>query len=217
MAARIQEPLAILFDLDGTLIDTLPLHLSAERRALADYGVEIDASDHPQTFGSGILPGMAMLADHYGIHDLQAFTDHYLSLWNAEIDENLAPTLGAIEFLNSAANSKARAALVTSGEQVYAEHVIEKLGIAGLFDAVVTSDVVSRPKPAPEAYLLACELLHVAPGRAIGFEDSASGFRSLAAAGIEAVAIGHTRGDCPDGCSAHAHHMDFTSVVLTEL
>jgi HAD superfamily hydrolase (TIGR01509 family) len=206
----------MLFDLDGTLIDTLPLHLSAERRALADYGIENFSTDHPQTFGAGILPGMALLAEHYGINDLQAFTDHYLSLWNAEVKENLSPTPGAVDFLIGASKTGIKIALVTSGEQPYADQVMAKLGITALFDAVVTFEAVARPKPAPDAYLLACKRLQVAPERAIGFEDSASGFNSLTAAGIEFVAIGHANGDCPAGCDARTHHLDFTTVRLDE-
>ena len=107
-------------------------------------------------------------------------------------------------------------ALVTSGDQPYADQVLAMLGITELFDAVVTFEAVALPKPAPDAYLLACERLQVAPAQAVGFEDSASGFKSLSAAKIESVAIGHAYGQCPSECAAHAHHLDFTTVRLSD-
>jgi beta-phosphoglucomutase-like phosphatase (HAD superfamily) len=91
-----------------------------------------------------------------------------------------------------------------------------ELGISALFDAIVTFEAVAHPKPTPDAYLLACERLSVAPAQAVGFEDSASGFKSLTTAGIESVAIGHELADCPAGCAARSHHMDFTTIRLDE-
>jgi len=210
-------PEAMLFDLDGTLIDTLPLHLAAERRALADYGIEKIADDHPQTFGAGILPGMAMLAEHYDIDDLQAFTAHYLALWNAEVDKNLSPTPGAVEFPTAVAASETKIALVTSGDRPYADQVMANLGITALFNVVVTFQAVANPKPAPDAYQLACEQLDIAPEQTIAFEDSASGFNSLAAAGIESIAIGHEPVDRPAECASLSHHKDFTTLRINEL
>ena len=58
---------AVCFDLDGTLIDSEPLHLRAELEMLRSLGVEKRAADHPRTFGMGIMPGMAAVSDHYWI------------------------------------------------------------------------------------------------------------------------------------------------------
>ena len=96
MTTRLYD--AACFDLDGTLIDTEPLHLDAERRALQTLGVEQLAGDHPKTFGMGILPGMALLSEVYGLGGQQKVLDVYLPLWDRLLETELELMPGAPTF-----------------------------------------------------------------------------------------------------------------------
>jgi len=72
---------AAFFDLDGTLIDTGPPHLEAERATVQSFGFDDLAEDHPVTFGQGVKPGAQMVADHYGLPDAEAVLNEYLNQW----------------------------------------------------------------------------------------------------------------------------------------
>ena len=86
---------AACFDLDGTLVDTGPLHVKAEHRALAVLGIPEPAVDHPITFGAGISQGMQMLADHYDLESADRVLEAYLPAWEWLYENSLALLPGA--------------------------------------------------------------------------------------------------------------------------
>lgn len=180
---------AACFDLDGTLIDTGPLHLAAEKRALETLGVSELAPDHPLTFGTGILPGMQMLADHYGFESAETVFKAYLPAWESSFEHGLQAMPGADVALHRIHAAGIPLALVTSGEQEYVEKVLNQFGWNDLFSRRVTLESVDNLKPHPEPYLLAAELLGLEPADCAGFEDSASGMRSLHATGFFSVLV----------------------------
>lgn len=180
---------AACFDLDGTLIDTGPLHAEAERLALASLGVPELAPDHPVTFGAGVMPGMQMLADHYGLPSAQHVLDAYLPAWTSVFKSGLVPMPGADEVLRLLAAAAVPLALVTSGESEYVDTVLARFGWNSLFTHRVTLESVKRLKPDPEPYLLAAQMLGVEPRSCAGFEDSASGLKALKAAGAYSIIV----------------------------
>ena len=180
---------AALFDLDGTLVDTEPLHLHAERAALASLGVSELAADHPRTFGAGIMPGMRMLAERYGIASGEVVLEAYLPQWEAMFPGELRAMPGADDLLRMLCEAGVPCALVTSGELEYVSAVLARFGWQGAFRHVVTLESVSNLKPHPEPYLKAAAMLALAPAECAGFEDSGPGVQSLKAAGVYAVAV----------------------------
>jgi HAD superfamily hydrolase (TIGR01509 family) len=180
---------AALFDLDGTLVDTEPLHLRAEREALASLGVTDLAADHPRTFGAGIAPGMRMLAERYGFASGDVVFEAYVPKWEALFRTELRPTPGASEALAMLREAGVACALVTSGEREYVDLVMARFGWGEMFSAVVTLESVTRLKPDPEPYLKALAALRLPASASVGFEDSASGMRALKAAGVYAVGV----------------------------
>ena len=180
---------AACFDLDGTLVDTGPLHVRAEHAALAALGIPEPVEDHPATFGHGIMPGMQMLADHYGIQSAQQVFDAYLPAWDALFSDGIAAKPGAYEVLRRFSSMGIPLALVTSGEREYVDKVLARFGWGDLFAHIVTLESVDRLKPDPEPYLLAARLLELRPNQCAGFEDSPSGLASLKAADVFAVYI----------------------------
>ena len=177
------------FDLDGTLVDTAPLHVRAEREALSYLGVGDLSSDHPDTFGMGLEPGTEALARQYGLRSAQDVMDVYLPLWEEQLRLNLALMPGARSVLATLKAAGVPTALVTSGEKSYANDVFHRLELAEYFSAVVTWEDVANPKPHPEPYLLAAERLNIAPELCVGFEDSRAGLIALKAAGMRAFLV----------------------------
>jgi HAD superfamily hydrolase (TIGR01509 family) len=181
--------MAALFDLDGTLIDTEPLHLRAERAALARLGVQELAPDHPRTFGAGIMPGMRMLAERYGFADGEEVFAAYLPQWEAMFPDELRLMPGADAVLRRLDDHSVPCALVTSGEAAYVQDVLARFGWENMFRAVISLESVSKLKPDPEPYLKAAAALGLKASECAGFEDSSPGVRSLKAAGAYAVAV----------------------------
>lgn len=180
---------AACFDLDGTLVDSGPLHARAELLALAMLGIPEHAQNHPVTFGTGVIPGAQIIADHYGFPSAQHVLDAYIPAWESVFESGLQPMPGADATLRLLHDAAVPLALVTSGENEYVDKVTARFGWDGLFAHRVTLESVSNLKPDPEPYLLAAKLLGCEPQECAGFEDSASGLSSLKAAGLYSIFV----------------------------
>jgi len=192
---------AACFDLDGTLVDTEPIHNEAERQMLLHFGVEI-TPDHPRNFG--VIPerGMIVVADFYGLGDPQQLLDIYVPLWDRLLEERLTMMPGAETLLARLGDASVPLALVTSGDRQYADLVLGMIGMADLFAFTLTGDDVSERKPSPEPYLLAADRFGLPPGEVVVFEDSAVGVASAVAAGMFCVAVNADVHNRPDLAAA---------------
>jgi len=179
---------AACFDLDGTLIDTEPIHLKAESDCLASLG--IDACDilRPRTFGLGIEPGMKLLADAFGL-DYNVILKTYMPLWEEGLLSDLRLLPGADLVLSWLGDHNIPIALVTSSDTAYVSLVESVVNLKQIFRVKITSDNVQQLKPDPTAYLEAVKKLGVNPEDCIGFEDSGAGITALNKAGLFSVAI----------------------------
>lgn len=192
---------AACFDLDGTLIDTEPIHVQAEMSCLVSMGIDVGLIQHERTFGKGIEAGMRSLAESYGL-DFGLVLGTYMPLWESGLRDDLTALPGSGDVLSWLNEREIPTALVTSGDTAYVELVGSVLGLVEAFDTVVTSDDVENLKPAPDAYLKAADGLATAPDRCIGFEDSGSGVVALNQAGMRSVAVHLDHGSRPELGSA---------------
>ena len=191
-------------------MDTGPLHARAEQAALAALGIPELAGDHPKTFGHGIMRGMQMLAEHYGLPSGQHVFDAYLPAWEALFAEGIAAKPGADDVLRQLHAMTVPLALVTSGEREYVDKVLARFGWHSLFKHTVTLESVHNLKPDPEPYLMAANLLELDPKFCAGFEDSASGLASVHAAEMFSVYVGESiapAGLVPDMALASLVHL----------
>ena len=200
---------AIIFDFDGVLVDSEPLHEWSIREAVAPRGWSFT---HAQ-FVDGIV----------GRGDERAFAT--IARWNnAEISETLAvqlletkralmaegiasgrftPQPGAVETVHAAASLGPLAVCSGSRASVVLP-ILRAIGLADAFARVVTADDVTRPKPAPDGYILTAARLSVAPSDCLAIEDTPAGVRSARDAGMRVVAVCHT---CPAPSLADAHEV----------
>ena len=191
---------AILFDLDGTLIDTESIALVTGMAAFAAHGHEVDEAfmhglvgkDDPTAAGiiRAALPGL----------DLHAVNLHWRKGFNDGVDSGLALKPGALDLLPAL---NAPLAIVTSTGRAVAHRKLGIAGIAQAFTHVVTLDDVRAPKPDPEPYLLAATLFGVAPARCLVFEDSEIGAESAHRAGCVVVQVP----DIAPTVGRWAHHL----------
>ena len=179
---------AVCFDLDGTLVDSEPLHVKAEREMLVALGISELSNAHPRTFGMDLQPGMTAIAELYGI-DEDAVLCTYEKEWNRLVETDLALMPGADQALRRFRDAGIPTALVTSADAAYAQRMTSKFDLSRFFRCIVTADDVDRLKPAPEPYLTAAQRLGAQPERTVAFEDSEAGVKSVVQAGMYCIAV----------------------------
>ena len=212
------SPKAFLFDLDGTLADTDPLHFEAYRDVFKDLGVTIDRGIYTKRMSGRHNPDL--LADFFPEHSAQR-NERIADAKEArfrELATTFAPLPGAAEFLERAAESGARLALVTNAPRPNAEHMLRLLGFDTRFETVVVAGELARPKPDPLPYLHALQHLNVVAENAVAFEDSLSGVRSAVAAGLYTVGLTTSeKGERLREVGAALTAADFTEPSVLEL
>jgi HAD superfamily hydrolase (TIGR01509 family) len=182
------RPAAVLWDMDGTLVNTEPYWIAAETDLVHEYGSSWTHEDALQLVGSGLwhsarilqAKGVALTEDEI----IDRLTDRVLEQL---VELGIPWRPGALELLTELREQGIPTALVTMSVSRMAHHVADRLGFVG-FDAVVSGDDVTHSKPHPEPYLRGAELLGVAASDCLVIEDSEPGVASGAAAG--AVVIG---------------------------
>ena len=177
---------ALLFDLDGTLIDTETLAMTTGMAAFAAMGHPVDRAFMSRLVGVDLPTAAGIIGAALPGLDQTGLQAHWHRAFSAGIDAGLPLKPGALELLSARLRPMA---LVTSSEQAEALHKLRVTGLMAHFDTVVTLADVARPKPAPEPYLLAAERLGVPPARCLVFEDSEAGAEAAHRAGCTVVQI----------------------------
>jgi HAD superfamily hydrolase (TIGR01509 family) len=182
-------PAAVLWDMDGTLINSEPYWMSAEAEIVESFGGEWTHDDALAVVGSGLLTS-ARAMQRKGV-DLDAHTivDRLTDRVMSQLQEFGIPWRpGARELLVEIRQAGIRTALVTMSIARMAHHVVDNLGFIG-FDAVVCGDDVEHPKPHPEAYLKGANALGVSIAECVAIEDSPPGAASAFSAGATVVGV----------------------------
>lgn len=180
---------AVIFDLDGVIIDSEPLHFEADVLTMRDYGMELTEAVLISYVGTSGPEMWAELIGKYGIPDtlpnIIAKQLHHKKELLAEATLTAIP--GVRELLECIKHSGFRIGLASSSSRFFIEAVITSLGIAGYFEAVASGEEVALSKPAPDVFLRAAELLGVKPEHCVVIEDSANGVRAAKAAGMRCI------------------------------
>ncbi len=182
-------PAAVLWDLDGTLVDTEHYWWEAEQELVASYGGQWTDADAREQVGSALLVSAAAIRTKAGLPltDLQ-IVDALLVGVTRRVREHLPFRAGVPELLTELRSLRVPMALVTMSWSSLADAVLEALP-ADMFDVVVTGDQVTNGKPHPEPYLTAAARLAVPIDRCLAIEDSMNGMHSAYAAGARTIVV----------------------------
>lgn len=188
------RPLAIIWDIDGTLIDSEPLHQRALEAVCDSYNVDISdlAPDH--FTGINIHQVWDALCARFPKTLQRADWESQINSFYGANAPHLTEIPGAAETVRALANLGIRQAAVSNSNRIIVDANLDSLGIAQMLEFSFSLEDVSRPKPDPEPYLLALKRMGLAPHMAIAIEDSFSGVSSARAAQIHTLCYRSSHG-----------------------
>ena len=181
-----------IFDLDGTLVDTMPLHYRAWDAAMRHVGLNAPL-DEELFYSLGGVPTKRvaeLIAAHYGLTiDAHAVFDHKEALF-VEIQKDAKLIEPVVEIARRMSLTHP-VSIASGGPRVIVRGMLELTGLASLFDynRVITPEDVEHGKPAPDMFLLAAERMGVPPRKCLVFEDAEPGMRAAEAAGMKWVKV----------------------------
>ncbi|MEX2221725.1 MAG: HAD family phosphatase [Candidatus Rokuibacteriota bacterium] len=195
--AKIQ---AVIFDMDGVLVDSEPFGFEALRRVMTRYGLGYSEEENAEFLGRTTLESCSILKDRHGLPDsAKALAAFYIEGMLQQIENGPIPMPGVPDVLERVRASGYRLALASSAERRVIHANLAALSLTPLFEAVVSGTQVARGKPAPDVFLAAAELLAVAPDGCLVIEDSRNGLLAAKAAGMRCAVV-----PC-----AYTRHQDF--------
>jgi len=219
MTSIFESKKAILFDMDGTLIDNIPFHQEAWIRFLGNNGIHLLPEDfHAQNHGTlpemigRFFPHVDSRAKRIELGEEKEAT--YRSIYKPFLKE-IAGLIPFLEFLHS---QKIDCHLATMGDQTNIDFTLGGLRIAHFFKTTTGGHEVLKGKPDPEIFLKSLEKAGVKAGEALVFEDSGGGIRSAKAAGLSVIGIAttHTKKELLEiGCEAA--FSDFNDVIESKI
>jgi HAD superfamily hydrolase (TIGR01509 family) len=191
---------AILFDLDGTLVDTESIALTTAIEAFSAHGIAVGRAFLEGLVGKDDATGYRLMRAAFPEADLEAINQTHRAAFARETAQSLPLKPGAAALLRTLRQPRA---IVTSSRRDSAARKLAVAGLAGQFAEVVTFDDVRAPKPAPDPYLLAAARLGVDPARCLVFEDSEPGAEAAHRAGCRVVQVP----DIVPASGRWAHHL----------
>lgn len=198
---------AIIFDMDGVLVDSEPVHFEATRLLLQDHGVTYTPGEEENFYGCTDREVFRRLSERYGLrpHE-QDLADDWIRRVVELLPGRIEPMAGVPDVLDHLRAAGLRLALASSSSPPIIRATMTGLGLADVFETTVSGRDVAEGKPAPDIFLEAARRLRADPAACIVVEDSSNGLRAARAAGIPCVVI-------PCGATAHQDFAGATALL----
>ena len=181
---------AVVFDMDGVLVDSEPFGFEALRRVMARYGLSYAEEENAEFLGRTTLDSCRILKARHRLPDSEeTLADWYVEGMLEQIARGPIPMAGVPEVLRRVRAAGYRMALASSAEVRVIDANLAALGLRPLFEAVVSGTQVARGKPAPDVFLAAAERLGVPPAACLVVEDSRNGLLAAKAAGMRCAVV----------------------------
>jgi len=181
---------AVIFDMDGVLVDSEPMHVDAMRELLRPYGIPYTDSENEEFFGFTDLEVFERLRERYGLAaDPRELTRRRARLLVRWTRERAVPMPGVPDVPRRLRALGYRLAVASSSASEVIEATVDVLGLAPVFETLVSGLEVGRGKPAPDVFLETARRLALPPRECVVVEDSRNGLRAAKAAGMACAAV----------------------------
>lgn len=181
---------AVIFDLDGTLIDSEGVWFQIYSELCLRYGKTYTPEIHGQQLGRSGLVCAKQICDALNIPlTPEEFHEQEKEIKARRFAECVPAMPGAVEFVRELANAGFVLGLATASPQEYRERMLRGIGIYECFSAFVSGNEVANPKPFPDIYLKAAELLAIDPVQCLAVEDGVAGVQSAMTAGMDVLGV----------------------------
>lgn len=181
---------ALIFDMDGTLLDSEPMHFACARGMFAEDGLDFTLAHNAEFIGQSAEKVMEQLVAR---HNLPRTARQYIDLYEERIvlvmSKASEATPGVAELIAEVQKRRLGLGVASNSSEQLVRATLTGLGIIHHFGAVVGGDMVPHGKPAPDVYLEAARRLGVSPAECVAIEDSPTGVAAVQAAGMTAVAL----------------------------
>ncbi|RGL30331.1 MULTISPECIES: HAD family hydrolase [Paenibacillus] len=200
---------AVIFDMDGVLVDSEPIYFEVERSSFAHFGAPMTEEEH-HTYVGVTLESMwrQVLDRHQLTHTLaEALAYHRKNVMQTiTAHEGLVAINGLERWLDWLREKGIPVAVASSSPRSLIDLIMEKTGLGRYFDIRITGEEVSQGKPAPDIFLYAAELLGIAPAHCIVIEDSRNGVHAAKSAGMRCIGL-HNPGSGQQDLSKADHNI----------
>ena len=185
---------AFIFDIDGTLVDSMAAHTQAWIEFLEQNGAQLESQDVRRTLVGRTTRDILLQAFGEALteDEIEALTEQKESLYRQLYRPRLKPLPGLLDFLERSQALGIPMAVATSAHKANIDYTLDELGIRAYFKEIVGEEQVTHPKPHPEIYLITAARLGVPSQRCIVFEDSAVGIQAALGAGMRVIGLATT-------------------------
>jgi beta-phosphoglucomutase len=187
-------PGAFIFDIDGTLVDSMAAHTQAWLEFLEQNGAQLNSQDVRRTLVGRTTRDILLQAfgEDLSEGEIETLTEQKESLYRQLYRPMLKPLPGLLDFLEGARALGIPMAVASSAHKANIDYTLDGLGIRDYFKEIVGEEQVEHPKPHPEIYLLTAARLGVPPQRCVVFEDSVVGIQAALGAGTRVIGLATT-------------------------
>jgi len=207
---------AVIWDLDGVIIDSADEHRRAWQRLAREEGIVMTDADFWATFGKRNDDIFASLWDNLSPEQVKALSDRKEMYFRELIRESASPLPGAIELMRGLHDAGFAQALASSTPVENIQLISDVLGLNRYLSVLVSGETVARGKPAPDIFLKAAAELHIHPTVCLVIEDAVAGVEAAHAAGMRCIAVAGNR-DLPGLRKAELMVKDLTEVDVEHI
>lgn len=186
---------SLIFDMDGVIVDSEPIHEKAEMEVCREFGMEVSKKEWDGFRGKKLEDIFSYASKNYGTgsEPIEEMIDRKIEMYLSLALRDMQLVKGVYEFLQELKNSQEyRYALTTSGRKYQQDKILAKFNLSDFFPIMVTSEDVQNGKPHPEPYAVTVKKLNEQPGNCLVIEDSDNGILSAKAAGCQTCGITNT-------------------------